>query len=153
MDAQAARSRDCSPIPQLPALPVVGNVPDLDTDKPVQSMMDIADQLGPIFRLELPTRSPLIVSSRELVDQLEDVLAQCKDAVAIARHFAPPLPAPVERNASVAVAERFDLRLPHAMGHEKAVPEHDRLRPGADVLIVVVASVDGDARHGWRVDV
>src|SRR5258706_3476620 len=52
--------------------PVVGNIPDLDSHAPLQSMMRLAREYGPIFRLELPGREMIVVSSQELVNELCD---------------------------------------------------------------------------------
>ena len=61
-----------SPIPQPRPLPVVGNLPDIDANTPVQSLMRLAQAHGPIFRLTLGGRSVTIVSSQELVDEVCD---------------------------------------------------------------------------------
>ncbi len=52
--------------------PVVGNIPDIDTHAPVQSLMALAREYGPIFRMELPGRELIVVSSQELVNELCD---------------------------------------------------------------------------------
>ncbi|GII94874.1 bifunctional cytochrome P450/NADPH--P450 reductase [Sinosporangium siamense] len=54
-------------IPQPPTTPLLGNIPDLIGDKPIQKMSKIAEQYGPIFKLALPGRDLLIITSRELV--------------------------------------------------------------------------------------
>lgn len=60
------------PIPQPRTVPLIGNLPDLDADKGVLGLMDLAQQHGPIFKLALPGRELVVVSSRELVDELCD---------------------------------------------------------------------------------
>jgi cytochrome P450/NADPH-cytochrome P450 reductase len=52
--------------------PVVGNIPDIDAHAPVQSLMALAREYGPIFRMELPGREMIVVSSQELVHELCD---------------------------------------------------------------------------------
>jgi len=59
-------------IPGPKTTPVIGNLPDIDTHAPVQSMMALAREYGPIFRLELPGRELVLVSSQELVNELCD---------------------------------------------------------------------------------
>ncbi|MFI6796326.1 bifunctional cytochrome P450/NADPH--P450 reductase [Streptosporangium canum] len=54
-------------IPQPPMRPIVGNALEIDSDAPVQSMMRLAADLGPVFRMSVPGREMLILSSRELV--------------------------------------------------------------------------------------
>ena len=61
------------PIPRPPGHLLVGNLLDLDAAHPIESLMDLARQYGPIFELAIPGRGPLIVvSSFELVDELCD---------------------------------------------------------------------------------
>ncbi|NHN34444.1 bifunctional cytochrome P450/NADPH--P450 reductase [Paenibacillus agricola] len=54
-------------IPQPKTYGPLGNLPQLDLDIPLQSMVKLAQQYGPIFRLDLPGRSELIISGHELV--------------------------------------------------------------------------------------
>ena len=61
-----------APIPQPKTDPLLGNLRDMDTEEPVQGLMRLARIYGPIFRLTLPGRSILIVSSQELVNELCD---------------------------------------------------------------------------------
>jgi cytochrome P450/NADPH-cytochrome P450 reductase len=65
-------AREDVDVPQPPALPLVGNLPNVDIDRSVHSMMELAREFGPIFRLQFPHREMLVVSSHELVRQLED---------------------------------------------------------------------------------
>ncbi len=67
MRSNAARS-----IPQPRPLPLVGNVPDVGMTTPVQSMMRLARQLGPLYRLSFPGQSLLVASSQEIVAELCD---------------------------------------------------------------------------------
>jgi cytochrome P450/NADPH-cytochrome P450 reductase len=50
----------------------VGNVPDVDGERPVQSFMRLARELGPLFRMQFPGNSLLAVSSHALVDEVCD---------------------------------------------------------------------------------
>lgn len=54
-------------IPQPPARPLVGNAPDVDPETPFQSLMKLARELGPIFRLTFPGQSMIFLSSHDLV--------------------------------------------------------------------------------------
>ena len=60
------------PIPQPKPVPLLGNLPDVDAEKGILGFMELAEQLGPIFRLELPGGDIVVVSSQELVDELCD---------------------------------------------------------------------------------
>src|SRR3954470_12950135 len=61
------------PIPHPPGHLLVGNLFDLDTSHPLESLADLARQYGPIYQLQLPGRgSRVIVSGYELVDELCD---------------------------------------------------------------------------------
>src|ERR687886_1495605 len=60
------------PIPQPPGYPVIGNLLDLDREAPLQALMKLARQYGPIFRLNLPIGHLVVVSGFDLVDELCD---------------------------------------------------------------------------------
>jgi cytochrome P450 / NADPH-cytochrome P450 reductase len=60
------------PIPHPPGHLFVGNLLDLDASHPVESLMDLARKYGPIYELELPGGSRVVVSGYELVDELCD---------------------------------------------------------------------------------
>ena len=59
-------------IPGPKPAPVVGNIAHIDTHMPIQSLMDLAREYGPIFRMEMPGREMIVVSSQELVNELCD---------------------------------------------------------------------------------
>lgn len=59
-------------IPQPPTRPIVGNVPDIGMETPVQNLMKLAQHYGPIFRVSFPNRTVLVVSSAELVAEISD---------------------------------------------------------------------------------
>lgn len=66
------QSESLIPIPQPPSRPLIGNLFDIETGTPVQSFMKIAQQYGPIVRMELPGRVVTLVSGHELVNELCD---------------------------------------------------------------------------------
>ena len=59
-------------IPQPPTRPIVGNIGDLDSDAPIQSMMRLAKTYGPLYKLSILGREMYVVSSQVLVDELSD---------------------------------------------------------------------------------
>ncbi|WP_243790306.1 bifunctional cytochrome P450/NADPH--P450 reductase [Saccharopolyspora gloriosae] len=59
-------------IPQPKPKPIVGNLPDLDGDKGVFGFVELAEEYGPIYRLQLLNRKLIVVQSQELVDELCD---------------------------------------------------------------------------------
>jgi len=59
-------------IPQPKPHFFLGNAPDVDIHAPIQSMMRLARENGPIFRLATPKGEVIIVSSHELVNELSD---------------------------------------------------------------------------------
>lgn len=60
-------------IPRPPAKPLLGNLPDMDLDTPVQGFVRLAREYGPIYQLELPGgRRLVVISGFELVDELCD---------------------------------------------------------------------------------
>jgi cytochrome P450/NADPH-cytochrome P450 reductase len=77
-----------STIPQPPPRPLVGNVPDIGLETPVQNMMKLARELGPIFRLTLPGgRNLLLLSSYELVADICDESRYDKQVGGVLKHL------------------------------------------------------------------
>ena len=60
------------PIPHPPKKPVVGNMLSLDPNAPVQHLVRLAKELGPIFWLDMMGAPLVIVSGHDLVDELSD---------------------------------------------------------------------------------
>ncbi|MDI4235374.1 cytochrome P450 [Bradyrhizobium sp. Arg237L] len=61
-----------SPIPHPPTMPVVGNMLSLDSAAPVQHLVRLAKELGPIYWLDMMGAPLVIVSGHDLVDELSD---------------------------------------------------------------------------------
>ncbi len=61
-----------SPIPHPPTKPVVGNMLSLDSTAPVQNLVRLARELGPIFWLDMMGAPLVVVSGHDLVDELSD---------------------------------------------------------------------------------
>lgn len=59
-------------IPSPPGLPLVGNLRDIDSTAPIQSLVRLADQYGDIYRLNIVGKSAVFVSSYALVNELCD---------------------------------------------------------------------------------
>jgi cytochrome P450/NADPH-cytochrome P450 reductase len=60
------------PIPHPPGRLFVGNLFDLDPNHPIESLMALARQYGPIYRLDTPGGQQYVVSGFALVDELCD---------------------------------------------------------------------------------
>lgn len=67
----AAKNR-LDPIPQPESIPVLGNILSVDSDAPLQSLMEHAKKQGPIFWLDMLGTPIMIVSGPELVKELCD---------------------------------------------------------------------------------
>src|SRR5712675_359032 len=61
-----------SPIPRPPVKPVVGNMLSLDSTAPVQHLVRLTKELGPIFWLDMMGAPLVIVSGHDLVEELSD---------------------------------------------------------------------------------
>src|SRR4029450_5440174 len=61
-----------SPIPRPPTKPVVGNMLSLDSTAPVQHLVRLTKELGPIFWLDMMGAPLVIVSGHDLIDELSD---------------------------------------------------------------------------------
>ncbi|MFT3809761.1 MAG: cytochrome P450 [Micropepsaceae bacterium] len=69
MDARVAASQ---PIPQPRPRPLIGNVPDVGMKTPVQRMVQLSKQYGPIYKLAFPGADIHVISSEELVAEACD---------------------------------------------------------------------------------
>ena len=59
-------------VPQPPLKPILGNLTELDSAMPIQSMMRLAREYGPFYKLSLVGRDVYVASSQELVNELCD---------------------------------------------------------------------------------
>ncbi|UOQ46876.1 bifunctional cytochrome P450/NADPH--P450 reductase [Gracilibacillus caseinilyticus] len=59
-------------IPQPKTYGPIRNLPLLDTDKPILSFMELAEDHGPIYRLQTPASETIIVSGHKLVEEVCD---------------------------------------------------------------------------------
>lgn len=60
------------PIPEPPALPLLGHIGTVDQEFPLGSFMSLADKYGEIYRLQFPGSRFTVVSTHALVDELCD---------------------------------------------------------------------------------
>lgn len=61
------------PIPQPPGYPVLGNLFDIrGAETPIQALIKLARQYGPIFQLRVGSNQLIFVSGFDLVDELCD---------------------------------------------------------------------------------
>ena len=60
------------PIPHPPKKPVVGNMLSIDSAAPIQNLVQLAKELGPIYWLDMMGAQMIIVSGHDLVDELCD---------------------------------------------------------------------------------
>ncbi|MBA2402031.1 MAG: cytochrome P450 [Bradyrhizobium sp.] len=61
-----------NPIPHPPKKPVVGNMLSLDSNAPVQDLVRLTKELGPIFWLDMMGAPLVIVSGHDLIHELSD---------------------------------------------------------------------------------
>jgi cytochrome P450/NADPH-cytochrome P450 reductase len=67
-----ASTNRLSPIPHPPTKPVVGNMLSLDSTAPVQHLVRLTKEFGPIFWLDMMGAPLVIVSGHDLVAELSD---------------------------------------------------------------------------------
>lgn len=67
-----SQTADVQPIPHPPGKPLVGNMLTLDSDRPLQSLMALTRELGPIFELNMMGTPLVVVSGASLVEELSD---------------------------------------------------------------------------------
>jgi cytochrome P450 / NADPH-cytochrome P450 reductase len=66
------------PVPQPPALPIIGNVLNINPQNGIQSLGTLAETYGEIFKLVLFGKQRYVVSSVELLNELCDEKRFCK---------------------------------------------------------------------------
>jgi cytochrome P450/NADPH-cytochrome P450 reductase len=67
-----ASTNKLNPIPHPPKKPVVGNMLSLDANAPVQDLVRLSKELGPIFWLDMMGAPLVIVSGHDLIEELSD---------------------------------------------------------------------------------
>lgn len=67
-----AKAAELTRIPTPPAKPIIGNMLTIDSDQPLQSLMELSRQYGPIFRMNMMGTPIVIVSGAELAAELCD---------------------------------------------------------------------------------
>jgi cytochrome P450/NADPH-cytochrome P450 reductase len=67
-----ASTNALSPIPHPPKKPVVGNMLSLHSSAPVQDLVRLSKELGPIFWLDMMGAPLVIVAGHDLVEELSD---------------------------------------------------------------------------------
>lgn len=58
------------PIPEPKGLPILGNVQELELETPLRSMLSLADRFGEIYRLRLPGKALVFVTTQALCDEV-----------------------------------------------------------------------------------
>src|SRR4249919_905548 len=79
------------PIPHPPKKPVVGNMLSLDSSAPIQHMVRLAKELGPIYWLDMRGKPIVVVSGHTLVEELSDESRfdkSVRGALRLVRNFA-----------------------------------------------------------------
>ena len=59
-------------IPMPDKMPLVGNMLSVDKDQPLQSLMQMTRELGPIMRMDMMGTPLVVASGHDLVDELCD---------------------------------------------------------------------------------
>jgi len=61
-----------APIPQPKTYGPLGNLPLINKDKPIMSFIDLAEKTGPIYKLQMPSDTAIIISGHELAKEVCD---------------------------------------------------------------------------------
>ncbi|KAF2866675.1 cytochrome P450 [Massariosphaeria phaeospora] len=63
---------DREPIPGPPGLPFLGNVADIDPENPIQSITNLTDTYGPIWKFQINGKQRVVIASQALMNELAD---------------------------------------------------------------------------------
>ncbi|KAF3041836.1 hypothetical protein E8E11_004968 [Didymella keratinophila] len=63
-------SSESATIPGPPGLPFVGNISDIDAENPIQSLCNLTDTYGPIWKFNLAGNERIVVGSQALMDEI-----------------------------------------------------------------------------------
>ncbi|PSN59760.1 cytochrome P450 [Corynespora cassiicola Philippines] len=63
---------DTKEIPGPPGLPLVGNISDIDAENPIQSLCNLTDIYGPIWRFNLAGAPRIVIASQALMNEISD---------------------------------------------------------------------------------
>src|SRR5205814_10030255 len=77
------------PIPSPPRKFMIGNMLSVRANAPIQDMMQIAQELGPIFWLDMMGKPMVVVSGFSLVDELSDETRFEKSTRGVLRRLRP----------------------------------------------------------------
>ena len=63
---------DTKEIPGPPGLPLIGNISDIDAENPIQSLCNLTDIYGPIWRFNLAGAPRIVIASQALMNEISD---------------------------------------------------------------------------------
>jgi len=58
--------------PAVPGLPIIGNLRDIDPEIPIESLANLADQYGPIYKFSIFSTTSVVISSAEYMAEVCD---------------------------------------------------------------------------------
>ncbi len=61
-----------TPIPQPPAVPLVGNIRDVDPHVPITSLLSLSQRYGEVFQLTVMGKKRIFAGSQRVVHELAD---------------------------------------------------------------------------------
>ena len=131
-------------IPQPKSYPLIGNIAELDPKAPVQSLMRLAREHGPLFRIEMFGRGLVIVGNQALTEEL------CDEA-----RFKKALHRPLQEARYVGGDGLFtahDEEPNWGKAHRLLMPAFGPLGPAPRRTVAPerLPLRCGDARHPWR---
>jgi cytochrome P450 / NADPH-cytochrome P450 reductase len=140
---------DLDEIPGPRGVPLLGNVFDLDPASPIESLIRMAEEYGPIYKITLPVGVQLVVSGPDLVDEVCDDtrfdklvrggLASLREGAIGAGLFTADTDDPLWRRAHSILMAPFSQQamrdyLPRMLDiADQLMDKWDRLNPGEDV--------------------
>lgn len=85
----ASKSNPLHPIPKLPGKMLIGNMLSVDAEHPIQDLMRIASEQGPIFWMDMMGKPVVVVSGADLLDEICDETRFDKSTRGVLRRLRP----------------------------------------------------------------
>ncbi|BAT61360.1 putative bifunctional P-450/NADPH-P450 reductase 2 [Variibacter gotjawalensis] len=85
----SSKTNPLHPIPKLPGKMLIGNLLSVDAEQPIQDLMRIASEQGPIFWMDMMGKPIVVISGADLLDEVCDETRFDKSTRGVLRRLRP----------------------------------------------------------------